>query len=128
MFYDINSLAKINKDGIKNMDKIKDYHHYKKNFIDKKDRVAKCEIYVAELLLNSEVKESERESSTIFEMKHHHSTAQFARILARRRNLPIDICTIGALIHDIYVIKTGKYKNHAHAGSEMINEILNEIR
>lgn len=108
------------------MNKIKDYHHYKKNLMSEKDRVAKCEIYVAELLLNSKVKDSERESSTIFELKHHHSTAQFARILARKRNLPIDVCTIGALIHDIYVIKTGKYKNHAHAGAEIVNEILDK--
>ena len=110
------------------MDKIKDYHHYKKSLIDNKDRVARCEAYVVELLLNSEVEESKRESSTIFELKHHHSTAQFARILARKRKLPIDICTIGALIHDIYVIKTGTYKNHAHAGAEMVNEILDSIR
>lgn len=109
------------------MNIIKDYHHYKKELVDKNDRVSRCEIYVMELILNSNLKESERESSKIFELKHHHSTAQLARILARKRNLPIDICTIGALIHDIYVIKTGKYKNHAHAGAEMVNDILDNI-
>ena len=109
------------------MQEIKDYHHYKDDLIDKDDRIAKLERYIIDLLLDTNLSDEDRESSVAFELKHHHSTAQFARILARKRNLPIDVCTAGALLHDIAAIITGKYKDHAHIGTPMAEKIIDEI-
>jgi len=50
-----------------------------------------------------------------------------ARILARKRDLPVDVCTVGALLHDIYVIIHGRYKDHAHLGAPIAVQILTEI-
>lgn len=109
------------------MELLKNYHHYKKEMIDPSDRVARCERYVVDLLLDSKLPDSQRESSIAFELKHHTGVTQFARILARKRGLPIDVCSVGALFHDIYVIVNGKYKDHAHLGAPIARKILEEI-
>jgi hypothetical protein len=103
------------------------YHHYRPELIEADDRVARLELHMLNLLLNTNVGDEERESSIAFELKHHHSTAQFARALARKRNLDIEICTAGALLHDVFVIVTGKYKNHARAGEPYAREILVQL-
>jgi len=109
------------------MKPIIDFHHYRTDQKKCFDRVDFYERYVIDTLLQSEVKDDQRESSIAFELKHHHGTTQFARILARQRNLPIDVCTVGALLHDIYVIKHGKYKDHAHKGANLAFDIIDEI-
>lgn len=109
------------------MEQLKDHHHFKVELIDPSDKVAKCERYVVDLLLNSSLPDSQRESSIAFELKHHTSTAQIARILARKRGLPVDVCAVGAILHDIYVIIHGKYKDHAHLGASIAKEILERI-
>jgi hypothetical protein len=80
-----------------------------------------------DMLLQSELKDEYRESSLAFELNHHHSTAQFARLLARKRNLPRDVCTVGALMHDIYVAKCGSYKNHAQKSADLASSILDDL-
>ncbi|MDR2720366.1 MAG: HD domain-containing protein [Nitrososphaerota archaeon] len=109
------------------MKPIVDHHHYKVDLIDPFDRVAIYERYVVDMLLQSSLDDNQRESSIAFELKHHHSTAHLARILARQRNLPIDVCTVGALLHDIYVVKYGHYKDHAHKSADLALTILEEL-
>jgi hypothetical protein len=104
-----------------------DHHHYKKARIDPADRVAVYERYILDMLLQSDIKDEHHDSSVMFEIKHHHSTAQFARVLAKKRNLPIDVCTVGALMHDIYVAKYGSYKNHAQKSADLASSILEEL-
>ena len=106
---------------------LRDHHHYKKDIIPINDRAAVYERYVADLLFLSKLPDSERDSSAIFEMKHHHSVAQFIRILAKQRGLQEDICVVGALLHDIYVVINGSYKDHAHKSAEIAQELLNEV-
>lgn len=109
------------------MDELADYHHFRRGAVPRADRVARCEQRVVELLLESELTEDQRESSLAFELKHHHSVAQFARILARKRGLSIDACTVGALLHDIYVAVEGRYADHAHLGLPIAEGVLDEI-
>ena len=109
------------------MRELGDYHHFRKDSVGQDDRVARCEQRVVEILLSSSLGESERDSSVAFELKHHHSTAQFARVLARKRGLPIDACTVGALLHDIYVVTNGRYADHAHLGAPIAQAILDDI-
>jgi hypothetical protein len=96
-----------------------DFHHFREDEIPAGDRVARCELWVVRTLLESELADEQRESSRAFELKHHHSVGQFARLLARKRGLPVESCTVGALLHDIYVIQEGKYADHAHLGAPL---------
>lgn len=109
------------------MELIKEHHHYKRELIQPTDRVAKCERYVIDLLLTSSLPDSERDSSIAFELKHHHGATQMGRILARKRGLPLDVCTVGMLLHDIHVIIHGRYKGHAHLGAPIAVQIVSEI-
>jgi hypothetical protein len=104
-----------------------DHHHYKAGTIPASDRVAVYERHIIDLLTIDPLPDEKRESSIAFELKHHHSTAQFARILARKRNLLEDICVVGALLHDVSVIVRGTYKNHAHESATVAQSILDKI-
>lgn len=109
------------------MDLIRHHHHFRKDLIDPGDRVALCERYVIDSLLTTSLPDSQRDSSIAWELKHHAGVTQMARLLARKRGLPIDVCTVGALLHDIYVILHGKYQDHAHKGGPIAVEILSQI-
>jgi hypothetical protein len=109
------------------MQQLIEHHHYKKNLITIDDRVSVYERYVIDLLLNTDLPDSQRDSSIAFELKHHHSTSQFARVLARKRGLNEDVCCVGALLHDLYVVVYGSYVDHAHKSAELAEEVLNEI-
>lgn len=104
-----------------------DFHHYRADAIQPSDRLALCERRVIEMLLSTSVSDESRESSVAFELKHHHSVAQLGRILCRKRHLPSDVSTAGALLHDIHVIQHGTYADHAHLGAPLALEILRDI-
>jgi|GEM_PF-2152799 len=104
-----------------------EYHHYKKELISSDDRAAVYERYIIDLLIESTLPDSQRESSIAYELKHHHSVAQFARILAKKRGLQEDVCVVGALLHDIHVIVDGSYKDHARKSAKIAIEILEEF-
>lgn len=106
---------------------LNDHHHYREDLITLEDRAAVYERYVAGLLLSSKVPDSQRESSIVFELKHHHSVAQFSRILAKQRGLQEDVCVVGALLHDIHVIVNGTYKDHAHKSAVIASDIIDKI-
>jgi len=106
------------------MEPIKVYHHFKTELIDESDRVSLVERAVHDLLMTSNLADGERESTVCWELKHSTSTAQFARILARKRNLPIDICSVGMMLHDIYSMVHGTYKDHAHRGAPLALDLL----
>jgi len=108
------------------MRELDDYHHFRIDQMANADRVAQCERRVVEMLLTSPLTEEQRESSVTFELKHHHSVGQFARLLARKRDLPVDACTVGALLHDIHVIEQGTYADHAHLGAPRALEIIRD--
>ncbi len=109
------------------MELIAHHHHFKKDLIPPGDRVSLCERRVIDILLNSTVPDAQRENSIAWELKHHSGVTQMARLLARKRRLKIDVCTIGALLHDIYAIVHGQYKDHAHLGAPMAVEIINKV-
>lgn len=104
--------------------KLKDFHHYKGNELSS---VEKIERRVLELVLASKVPDDRREDSKIFELMHASGCMQIARILAQKRNLDIDISEMAAILHDIYVIVNGKYKNHGREGAPIARQILEEI-
>lgn len=104
--------------------KLKDFHHFKG---DDLSRFEKVERKIIELVINSSIPDSEREDSKIFEVKHASGCTQIARILAQKRKLNIEISDTAATLHDIYVIVSGKYKDHGKLGAPIAEKILREI-
>ena len=90
-------------------------------------RSEKVERKVVELLLNSKLSDNERDSSVMWELKHSSGCCQIARILAQKRNLDLEIAEVASILHDIYVIVEGKYKDHAKLGAPLAKEILEDI-
>ncbi len=103
---------------------LKDFHHYKGEDLTPTEKV---ERRFAELLLNSKLPDSERESSVIWELKHSSGCCQIARILAQKRRLDVEISEIAALLHDIYVAIEGKYESHAANGAPIAERLLSEV-
>lgn len=106
------------------INQLKDFHHYKGNKLSAAEKV---ERKVLELILTSKVADKDREDSIIFEMMHASGCMQIARILAQKRNLDIETCEVAAILHDIYVIINGTYKNHGPEGAPIARQILEEI-
>lgn len=106
------------------MSDYKDFHHYKGTELTPAEKV---ERKVVDILLTSKLSDEDRESSITFELKHSSGCCQIARILAQKRNLDADIATVASVLHDIYVIVEGKYKDHAKMGAPIAGKILEEI-
>lgn len=102
----------------------KDHHHYKGEGLTRSEKVERI---VVEILLSSKLSDSKSESSKVWELKHSSGCCQIARILAEKRGLNIEIAEVSAILHDIYVIKTGKYQNHAAKGAPLAKKILKKI-
>ena len=100
------------------------FHHYKGDSLSRSEKV---ERKVVELLLGFKVPDFERESSVVWELKHSSGCIQIARILAQKRGLDLELAETAAALHDISVIQTGKYKDHAILGAIAARKILDEV-
>jgi len=58
---------------------------------------------------------------------HLYGVAQNCSILAIKRGLEVELCTIIGMLHDIYTYKCGYQKNHGELGVEIAEEILRKI-
>lgn len=99
------------------------FHHYKGDSLSRSEKV---ERKVVQLLLDSKIPDSERESSLVWEIKHTSGCIQVARILAQKRKLDLEIAETAAALHDISVIQTGNYKDHGVLGAKIAEKILDE--
>lgn len=100
---------------------IKDFHHFKGNELTRSEKVQRK---VAQILLESKIPDSKRESSIIWELKHSSGCCQIGRVLAQKRNLNVELAEIACILHDIYVIVDGKYEDHARRGAEIAKKML----
>lgn len=100
---------------------INEYHHLKGGHLD---RVAKAERWIIDELVNSPIVDEDRESSIAWELTHSSSCKAFMHVLAEKRNIPVDLARVAGVVHDYYVIKTGKYKNHAQLGAPLVKQYL----
>lgn len=105
-------------------DQLKDFHHYKGDELSPTEKV---ERKVIEMIESSKVPDSEREDSIAFEFMHASGCMQLGRLLAQKRNLDIDIASVACMLHDIYVIVNGVYKNHGIEGAPIARQILEEV-
>ena len=99
----------------------KDYHHFKGNQLS---RAEKIQCKVVELLLKSRLTDKQRESSLAWEMKHSCSCCQVGRILAEKRGLDVELAEVICVLHDIYVVVKGTYKDHAKLGGPIARKML----
>lgn len=104
--------------------KLKDFHHYKGSDLSRSEKV---EHKVVETLLQSKLSDSKRESSIVWESKHSSGCLQIGRILAQKRGLDVEIAEVACVLHDIYVIVSGKYKDHAKLGAPIAAKILRQV-
>lgn len=58
---------------------------------------------------------------------HLYGVAQNCAMLAIKRGLDVEICTIIGLLHDIYIYKEGNEKEHAMFGSIVAENILRDL-
>jgi putative nucleotidyltransferase with HDIG domain len=104
-----------------------DFHHYSTFRPGPRTPVERLEERVIAMLLETKVGDDRRESSVCFELKHSSAVTQFARLLARRRGLPPELCAVGGLLHDIHVIVDGGYAEHAAKGAPIARAMVEEV-
>ncbi len=103
---------------------LKDFHHYKGDALSPAEKV---ERKVIEMISSSKISDAEREDSATFEFMHASGCMQIGRLLAQKRNLEVDIASIACMLHDIFVIVNGTYKNHGVEGAPVARQILEEV-
>ena len=90
---------------------LKDYHHFKGDELNRSERVQRL---VTEMILKSDISDDKRESSVVWELKHHAGYVELAEIMC--------------VLHDVAAIQTGSYKNHAKIGAEIAKKILEDTK
>lgn len=98
-----------------------EYHHYKGNNLTPSEKV---EREIIQLLIDSKLTDSNRESSKVFEIKHASGCVVIARILAQKRGLDAEIAEVASTLHDIYIALEGKGEGHAKNGAPLAEKIL----
>jgi hypothetical protein len=104
-----------------------DFHHYSSAHAAPRRPIEALEERVVALLTNAPLPDAARDSSVCFELKHSSAVTQFSRLLAAHRGLPVDTCAAGGLLHDIYVITSGSYTDHAHRGAPIAVAMLEDV-
>ncbi|HIH10091.1 MAG TPA: HD domain-containing protein [Candidatus Diapherotrites archaeon] len=100
------------------------YHHFTGNNLTDSEKVQR---FVLRAILASKVPNSRRDDSIEWELKHSSSCIQTGRILAQKRGLDGALVEMVAALHDIYAIRTGRFKDHARHGAKMAGKILKKI-
>ena len=59
---------------------------------------------------------------------HLYGVSLAATLLAEKRGLDPELCSMAAMLHDMHAYKTGSYDDHAHKGAELAREILGELK
>ena len=102
---------------------IKDFHHFKGNELSRSEKI-QCK--VLKLLLESALPDEKRESSVIWELMHSSGCSQVGRILAQKRSLNVELAEVICVLHDVYVIVEGTYKEHAKNGANFARKMLED--
>lgn len=102
---------------------VKDFHHFKGNDLSRSEKIQRK---VTEIILESNIPDEKRENSKVWELKHTAGCCVIGRILAQKRNLDIEIAEIVCVLHDIYAVIEGKYKDHAKKSAEIAKKILED--
>ena len=58
---------------------------------------------------------------------HLYGVSHFCTLLALKRNLDIELCSIMGLLHDIYTYTQGYNKEHGKLGAEITEDLLRKL-
>jgi len=58
---------------------------------------------------------------------HLYGVSLAATLIAEKRGLDPELCSMAAMLHDIAAYMNGSYDDHAHKGALMAKEILEEL-
>ena len=97
-------------------------HDDESSIMYKNSRSDKIQDLVFELLEAN--RDIERDQPYIWSLKHIFSCSQICKILALARGLDSEIAAIAGAIHDLAIIKTGKFKDHGPLSASMVEEFL----
>ena len=75
--------------------------------------------------LNSK-KGIDRDQPFLWSLMHIFSCSQISKLLAAARGLDVELAGIAGAIHDLAIIRTGKFKDHGIKGAPMVEEFLNQ--
>lgn len=100
-----------------------EYHHFKGSHLSRAERI---EALVVNELVRTHLPDDLRESSQAWELMHSSTCKAFMHVLAEKRGLPVELARVAGAVHDYYVIRTGKYKDHARLGAPMVATVLQE--
>jgi len=100
---------------------VKDFHHYKGNDLNRAEKIQRD---LSRILVKNKVGDSKRDSSAIWELMHVSGCSQIGRMLAQRRGLDAELAEIACMLHDVSVIVSGKYTEHAKRGAEIARKML----
>ena len=99
------------------------FHHFATDGLRRSERIQQ---WTARQILNSKVVDEKRESSLEWELKHSSGVTVIARILAQKRRVDEELAVTAACLHDIYVIVSGSYGDHARLGVPIAKQALEE--
>ncbi len=101
----------------------REYHHFKGEHLTRCEWV---ERFVVDALVQTSVSDADRESSQAWELMHSSTCKAFMHVLAEKRGVDVELSRVAGALHDYYVIKTGKYRNHAQLGVPLVREVLGQ--
>ena len=58
---------------------------------------------------------------------HLYGVSLAATLLAEKRGLDPELCSMAAMLHDLHAYKTGSYDDHAHKGADLARQIPGEL-
>jgi len=87
--------------------------------MDRTERVRQ----VVDEILRGQPDEEERRCGFV----HLYGVAQACALLALKRGLDAELCTVAGMLHDIWVYKTGDPADHGRRGAPLAREILSGL-
>ncbi len=75
----------------------------------------------------TQMEDFERDQPLTWSMKHMFSCSQISKLIAASRKLDIEIAGIAGAIHDLFLIRTGIFEDHAPKGGPLVKDFLSKF-
>ena len=78
--------------------------------------------------IDAELNKMQDPDKRISAAAHLYGVSLAATLLAEKRGLDPELCSMAAMLHDMHAYKTDSYDDHAHKGAELAQQILGELK
>ena len=75
----------------------------------------------------TQMEDFERDQPLSWSMKHMFTCSQISKLIAASRGSDIEIAGIAGAIHDLFLIRTGIFEDHAPKGGPLVKDLLNKF-